>query len=114
MEELADIENELHKFKTSQIIIVSDDLGPQERAVIVVSACRATATLVNRIVRISKGIIFVALSPERADFLMLGPVMGRPRTTVTQEESETGMSMLGSVEAREGVTTGISAADRAR
>ena len=67
---------------------------------------------VNRIIGFTGGTVFVAISSTRASGFLL-PQMSRPKTKNTKQIVG-GSQMLVSVEAREGVSTGISAADRAR
>jgi 3,4-dihydroxy 2-butanone 4-phosphate synthase/GTP cyclohydrolase II len=65
-----------------------------------------TPEAINFMARFGRGLICVTLTEERADYLRLGPM--------TQENtSRFGTAFTETIEAREGVTTGISAADRA-
>lgn len=72
----------------------------------VVAAKRCHADHVNLMAREARGLVCLALSPERCDRLDLQPM----RTG----ESATEQAFTVSIEARDGVTTGISTADRAR
>jgi 3,4-dihydroxy 2-butanone 4-phosphate synthase/GTP cyclohydrolase II len=80
--------------------------------VLVAPAYEIDETLVNRILKISGGITFVALTPERAAAFMLSP-MSRLGSRSELANNSQQLQQYTSVEAREGVSTGISAADRA-
>ena len=64
-----------------------------------------TPEAINFMARFGRGLICLTLTEERADYLRLGPM-------TTENTSRFGTAFTESVEAREGVTTGISAADR--
>lgn len=104
----------LSQLSSSRLGIVVDDIGPP-RAALIAPAHGMTPELMNRALSLSGGLTFVAVSAERAAAFML-PEMTRPsparsdRATSTAADS---LKMLCSVEAREGISTGISASDRA-
>ncbi len=99
-------------FKTRSLALIIDDLGEVERAILVAAAQNITTSIVNEILHISSGPLFVALSPERVQAFMLSK-MGRPRVTPAHAtDINSQLNICLSVEAREGVTTGISVADR--
>jgi 3,4-dihydroxy 2-butanone 4-phosphate synthase/GTP cyclohydrolase II len=101
----------VERFREARLGILIDDQGPL-RAALVSPAQDISSAEVNRILMLSGGLTFVALSSERADALLLEPM-----TRTTQQRAKNTASPLVkqfvSVEAREGVTTGISASDRA-
>lgn len=106
----------LSDFQRTKLGILIDDLSCS-RAVLVAPIESISEAEVNRILSLSGGLTFVALSAERASAFML-QTMARPSITgrgslnPTFETAETAQYV--SVEAREGITTGISAADRAK
>ena len=102
----------LTAFKRTKLSVVVDDLS-SSRAALVAPAQDITAEHVNRILAISGGLTFVALSPERAAAFLLS-TMTRPSSFTPQTLPVSHMAQYVSVEAREGITTGISAADRAK
>jgi len=67
----------------------------------------ATPDAINFMARHGRGLICLALTKERADQLGLEPM-----TRTNRSRNETAFTV--SIEAREGISTGISAADRAR
>ncbi len=102
----------LEELTRSRLGVLIDDLG-SSRAALVAPAQEISAELVNRALALSGGLTFVALSQERAAALML-PEMSRPEPSAAPNAREgDSLKMLSSVEAREGITTGISASDRA-
>ncbi len=103
----------IQSFKGRQVALLWDDNASNGRAVLVSPAAVASPALVNELLSLSGGLTFVALSPARASAFMLSP-MSRPAPGNTAvHHSDQAALMCVSVEAREGVTTGISAADRA-
>ncbi len=101
------------QFSQSRLAILSDDSSDSGRGVFICPAHDITPQEINRLISLSGGIIFVALSSERSNAFMLSP-MSRPRMRGKKTEADAAApAMCISVEAREGVTTGISTADRA-
>jgi 3,4-dihydroxy 2-butanone 4-phosphate synthase/GTP cyclohydrolase II len=100
------------EFSASRVAILIDD-ADASRAALLAPALNITSTEINRLITLSGGLTFVALSPERAAAFML-PSMTRPATGAEVRPAPAGGTyQYTSVEAREGITTGISAADRA-
>lgn len=104
-------EQHITRFTSARLCVLCDDSG-DGRSVLVAPAQDITPDEVNRILSITGGLTFVAITPERAAAFMLAPMNGS--ATQRNERTPQGVySQYTSVEAREGVTTGISAADRA-
>ncbi len=104
------ISDRLTQFASSKLAVLLDDAG-SGRAVIVAPAHSISEELVNKILTLSGGLTFVAVSPERASAFLLSP-MSRSQVSTRAGEGQH-LSLYTSVEARSGVSTGISAADRA-
>jgi 3,4-dihydroxy 2-butanone 4-phosphate synthase/GTP cyclohydrolase II len=102
----------LTAFSQTKLAILVDDLSAS-RAALIAPAEEIAATQINRILTISAGLTFVAISPERAAAFLFSS-MARPSTSERSSLPTSQTSQYVSVEAREGVTTGISAADRAK
>jgi 3,4-dihydroxy 2-butanone 4-phosphate synthase / GTP cyclohydrolase II len=102
-------------FRSGRIITLIDDSNTTRPRVALVSPARSmTGALLNRILHLAQGITWVALCSQRAEQLSL-PRMNAYRTPPASDSGELVYDWaLVSVEAREGVTTGISAADRAQ
>lgn len=106
-----DLAPKIEKFRSQSLAIVIDDEG-SGRAALVAPATDISSQLVNRIIKLSGGLFFVALSHERSEALFLDP-MPRPRYSPLDIGPPNVLAQSVSVEARTGVTTGISASDRA-
>ncbi len=97
----------LAAFAAGRPVVVQDDADRENEGDIIFAAQHATAQLVNFCVREACGLVCVALAPERADRLGLQPAPVRGRAAHYSP-------FTWSVEAASGVSTGISAPDRAR
>lgn len=101
------------KLQQSGLALLVDDVSTEQKGVLFAPALDISADSVNRIISLSTGILYVVLSAERSSALVLSS-MSRPKTMVGNSLSQSfNLRMCVSVEAREGVTTGISASDRA-
>jgi 3,4-dihydroxy 2-butanone 4-phosphate synthase / GTP cyclohydrolase II len=99
-------------FRAAGLGVLRDDSEGGGRAVLVAPAECVTQEHLNRILTISGGLPFVALSSTRAAAFMLSS-MSRPRTTYAASGGPAEpLQMCVSVDAREGITTGISISDR--
>ncbi len=91
------------------MVIVADDEDRENEGDLVCAAGAVTPETINFMATHGRGLICLALTPERADELEL-----RPMTDVNTEEQGTAFTVSIDAAARFGVTTGISAADRAK
>jgi 3,4-dihydroxy 2-butanone 4-phosphate synthase / GTP cyclohydrolase II len=94
------------ELRAGRLVVVADD-DDAAYGYLVVAAEFATAETVNFMAREGRGLICLALTPKRCEELELDLIPAR-------NESVHAKDFTASIEAREGVTTGISAADRAR
>jgi 3,4-dihydroxy-2-butanone 4-phosphate synthase len=101
------VEAALADLAAGRMVVLCDDRGSSGHGDLVIAAERAGAAEINLMAKEARGLICLALDAGRADALGLEPIgsRGNPRLGEVQ---------MISVEARTGVTTGISAADRAR
>ncbi|WP_327752252.1 3,4-dihydroxy-2-butanone-4-phosphate synthase (plasmid) [Sphingobium sp. SJ10-10] len=95
----------IHEIRNGQIVIVHDQSA--DRGFLVGAAQMASPTMINFMAHHGRGLICLALTRQRIDELAL-PMMN---DGAAQRD---GRAFTVSIEARHGVTTGISAADRAR
>ncbi len=107
---MTSISSRIAQFAAKRLSIVIDDVG-SGRAVVVSPAQDISEDMVNQILSLSGGLTFVALSAERGAAFLL-PFMARSAHKGDIRDSSQHRHYT-SVEAREGVSTGISAADRA-
>jgi 3,4-dihydroxy 2-butanone 4-phosphate synthase/GTP cyclohydrolase II len=102
----ASVESALAAFRAGRMIVVVDDEDRENEGDLTLAAEFVTPEAINFMARFGRGLICLTLTEERADYLRLGPM--------TQDNtSRFGTAFTETIEAREGVTTGISAADRA-
>ena len=101
------IEDVLAEIRQGHLVIVTDDANRENEGDLILPAEKATPELINFMIRYTSGVICVPMEGKDLDRLEL------PLMTVRNTESmRTAFSI--SVDAKEGVTTGISAADRSR
>src|SRR3954468_9375707 len=93
--------------RNGRMFILVDDESRENEGDLIIPAQMATPDAINFMARHGRGLICLALTKERADQLGLEPM-----TRTNRGRNETAFTV--SIEAREGITTGISAADRAR
>src|SRR6186713_2738726 len=93
--------------RNGRMFILVDDDDRENEGDLVIPAQMATPDAINFMARHGRGLICLAMSKDRVDQLGLEPM-----ARVNGTSMETAFTV--SIEAREGVTTGISAADRAR
>ncbi len=103
----ATIEDALAAFAAGQALVVVDDADRENEGDLIFAAEAATPELVAFMTRYTSGVICVPLDPADTDRLELEQMV--PRNT-----ERMGTAFTVTVDARDGVTTGISAADRAR
>ena len=103
------IEDAINDFKNGKPIIVADDEDRENEGDIIVSAQMVTPPIVNFLATEARGLICLAISGEIADKLEL-PQMVNQNT----EEMKTAFTVSIDAEEKYGVTTGISAFDRAK
>ena len=102
-----DIKTALEELRQGRMIILVDDEDRENEGDLVVAAEFATTEAVNFMAHKGRGLICLTLTEERADHLSLPPM-------VANNTASFGTAFTVSIEALEGVTTGISASDRAR
>lgn len=104
---MASIEEIINEAKNGRMFILVDDEDRENEGDLVIPAQMATPDAVNFMARFGRGLICLTLATERIKQLGL-PLMAQHNGTRHQT------AFTVSIEAHEGVTTGISAADRAR
>ncbi len=102
---IAKIEAALDDIRQGKMVILVDDEDRENEGDLTMAAQMVTPEAINFMAREGRGLICLSLTQERADYLDL-PLM------VHENSSSFGTAFTISIEARRGVTTGISAADR--
>ncbi len=104
---LASIEEIVEEARNGRMFVLVDDEDRENEGDLVIPAQMATPSAINFMATHGKGLICLSLDQQRVNQLGLEPM-----TRNNRENMQTAFTV--SIEAREGVTTGISAADRAR
>ena len=102
----ASIEEAIAELQAGRLIVVVDDEDRENEGDLMAAAEFCTPEAINFMAKYGRGLICLTMTEERADFLRLAPM-------VQENSSRFGTAFTETIEAREGVTTGISAADRA-
>ena len=97
----------VEEIRAGRILVVVDDEDRENEGDLTIAAEKVTPEIINFMVTHGRGLICLALTPERCDYLRL-PLMS------AQNTSRFGTAFCETIDAREGVTTGVSALDRTR
>jgi len=100
------IEEAIEDIKKGKMVILVDDEDRENEGDLTMAAEKVTPEAINFMAKHGRGLICLSLTPERVEHLQL-PMM------TTDNTSSFGTAFTISIEAKKGVTTGISAADRA-
>ncbi|MEM1306111.1 MAG: 3,4-dihydroxy-2-butanone-4-phosphate synthase [Pseudomonadota bacterium] len=104
---LSDTAEIIEELRNGRMVILVDAEDRENEGDLIVPAQMATPDVINFMATHGRGLICLSLTAERADALHL-------TSMVPSNASRTGTAFTVSIEARDGVTTGISAHDRAR
>src|ERR1700716_2553673 len=103
----ATVEEAIEDIREGRMVIVVDDEDRENEGDLTIAAQFATPEAINFMATHARGLICLCLTEDRANDLGLRPM-------TDHNEAPLGTAFTVSVEAREGVTTGIGAADRSR
>ncbi|MGD0369481.1 MAG: 3,4-dihydroxy-2-butanone-4-phosphate synthase [Acidobacteriaceae bacterium] len=103
---MTDVAGAVEEIHAGRMIVVVDDEDRENEGDLTLAAEHVTPEAINFMARYGRGLVCLALTEERADYLRLGPM-------TAENSSRFGTAFTETIEAREGVTTGISAYDRA-
>jgi 3,4-dihydroxy 2-butanone 4-phosphate synthase / GTP cyclohydrolase II len=104
---LSNIEDAIADIRDGRMIIIVDDEDRENEGDLVCAAEKVTPEIISFMAVHGRGLICLPMTEERCDELHLFP-------QTHENTSSMGTAFTTSIEAREGVTTGISAADRAK
>src|SRR6202162_426163 len=97
----------IEEIRAGRMLVVVDDEDRENEGDLTITAEKVTPEIINFMATHGRGLICLALTAERCDYLRL-PLMS------PQNTSNFGTAFCESIDAREGTTTGISAMDRTR
>ncbi|WP_224983031.1 bifunctional 3,4-dihydroxy-2-butanone-4-phosphate synthase/GTP cyclohydrolase II [Geomonas agri] len=103
---VASIEEAIEEIRAGRMVILVDDEDRENEGDLTMAAQCVTPEAINFMARFGRGLICLTMTAERCDRLDLPPM-------VQDNTSSFGTAFTVSIEAKKGVTTGISAADRA-
>ncbi|MGZ5181361.1 MAG: bifunctional 3,4-dihydroxy-2-butanone-4-phosphate synthase/GTP cyclohydrolase II [Ramlibacter sp.] len=101
------VEEIVAELRAGRMVILVDEEDRENEGDLVLAADHVTPEAINFMARFGRGLVCLTLTRERCERLRLPPMVARNGTKM-------GTAFTVSIEAAEGVTTGISAADRAR
>ncbi|NVB41650.1 3,4-dihydroxy-2-butanone-4-phosphate synthase [Pseudenhygromyxa sp. WMMC2535] len=101
------VEQAIEAIRRGSMVVMVDDEDRENEGDLVIAAEHCDAAAINFMTKHGRGLICLALTPDRVEALGL-------RMMVPTDPGSMGTAFTVSIEAREGVTTGISAADRAQ
>ena len=100
------VEEAIQAIRQGRMVVLADDEARESEGVLTLAAERATAEVINFMAGQARGIVCVALTAERLETLRI-PIM------VPERPASGDITYCVTVDARAGITTGISAFDRA-
>lgn len=103
---IATIEEAIEDIRQGKMVILVDDEDRENEGDLTMAAEMVSPEAINFMARFGRGLICLTLTPDKCDRLKLPPM-------VAANTSSFGTAFTVSIEAKKGVTTGISAADRA-
>jgi 3,4-dihydroxy 2-butanone 4-phosphate synthase/GTP cyclohydrolase II len=104
---ISPVEDIVAELRAGRMVILVDEEDRENEGDLVLAADHVTPQAINFMARFGRGLICLTLTRERCEYLKLPPMAARNGTVYST-------AFTVSIEAAEGVTTGISAADRAR
>jgi len=107
MTKFSTIQEIINDAKQGKMFILVDDESRENEGDLIIPAQFATPEAINFMTKYGRGLVCLTLTPERAKQLNLSPM-------VSHNTSRFNTAFTISIEAKEGVTTGISAFDRAK
>src|SRR5216110_176334 len=102
-----DVPSAIEEIRSGRMIVVVDDEDRENEGDLTLAAEKVTPEAINFMAKYGRGLVCLALTEERLDHLRIGPM-------TSENTSNYGTAFCEAIDARDGVTTGISAYDRAR
>ena len=101
-----DVPTAIEEIRAGRMIVVIDDEDRENEGDLTLAAERVTPEAINFMARHGRGLVCLAMTEERLDHLRIGPM-------TSENTSQYGTAFCEAIDARDGITTGISAHDRA-
>jgi 3,4-dihydroxy 2-butanone 4-phosphate synthase / GTP cyclohydrolase II len=102
-----DVPDAIEEIRAGRMIVVVDDEDRENEGDLTLAAEKVTPDAINFMAKYGRGLVCLAMTEERLDHLRIGPM-------TAENTSQYGTAFCEAIDARTGVTTGISAYDRAR
>jgi 3,4-dihydroxy 2-butanone 4-phosphate synthase / GTP cyclohydrolase II len=102
-----DVPAAIEEIRAGRMIVIVDDEDRENEGDLMLAAEKVTPEAINFMAKYGRGLVCLTLTEERLEHLRLGPMSA-------ENTSNYGTAFCEAIDAREGVTTGISAFDRAR
>ena len=100
-----DVETALEEIRAGRMIVVIDDEDRENEGDLTMAAEKITPDAINFMAKFGRGLVCLAMTEERLEYLRLGQMSA-------ENTSNFGTAFTESIDAKDGVTTGISAYDR--
>src|SRR6202140_892959 len=101
-----DVPTAIEEIRAGRMIVVIDDEDRENEGDLTLAAEKVTPEAINFMAKYGRGLVCLAMTEERLDHLRIGPM-------TSENTSQYGTAFCEAIDARDGVTTGISAYDRA-
>ena len=102
-----DVPTAIEEIRAGRMVVVVDDEDRENEGDLTLAAEKVTPEAINFMAKYGRGLVCLAMTEERLDHLRIGQM-------TAENTSNYGTAFCEAIDAREGVTTGISAYDRAR
>src|ERR1700758_4811794 len=102
-----DVPTAIEEIRAGRMIVIVDDEDRENEGDLMLAAEKVTPEAINFMAKFGRGLICLTLTEERLEHLRIGPMSA-------ENTSNYGTAFCEAIDARDGVTTGISAYDRAR
>src|SRR6202171_5055239 len=102
-----DVPTAIEEIRAGRMIVVIDDEDRENEGDLTLAAEKVTPEAINFMAKHGRGLVCLAMTEERLDHLRIRPM-------TSENTSQYGTAFCEAIDARDGVTTGISAYDRAR
>ena len=100
-----DVPTAIEEIRAGRMIVVVDDEDRENEGDLTLAAEKVTPEAINFMAKHGRGLVCLAMTEERLDHLRIGPM-------ASENTSQYGTAFCEAIDARDGVTTGISAYDR--